>query len=109
MTRWLVVILVAGACGGGGGKPTINCKIKNGLECEVTQPDENAAYKVCWDFEAKCKNGATFKKDKACARVNGSIMTRASWTMEHVTLTGECDEKVSEEIKNVTSEKDAPR
>ena len=105
MTRLLLITVLAACGGGGGGKPTIKCAIKNGLDCEVTQPDADAKYKICWDFEAKCKNGSTFKKDRACATVNGSIVTRATWSLDNVTITGECDEKVSEEIKNVTSEK----
>ena len=105
-TRLVVVVVAAlAACGGKSDKPTVTCKIKDGLACEVRQPDDSAKYKVCWDFEATCKNGSTFKKDHACATVNGLIVTQAHWTIDNVTLTGECDEKVSEEIKNITSEK----
>ena len=108
MNQNLVGMAVAAlaACGGGGGsKPTVTCEIKDGLACEVRQSDDKAKYQVCWDFEAKCKNGSTFKKDHACATVNGSIVTQAHWDTDHVTITGDCDAKVSEEIKNITSEK----
>jgi hypothetical protein len=114
--RFAAVVVSMVACGGGGGggggkkeaRPSVTCKIGSGpsVECEATQSDPDAKYKVCWTFTATCKNGETFVAENLCASVNGSIVTQARFTEDrYFKISGECDQKLSEKVSNVTIEK----
>jgi hypothetical protein len=74
----LTVVAILFGCGEGA-QVSVHCvtTAAPAVECDVTQTKGKAEVEACWDFEARCENGAVVKAARTCQKVKGGGTVRA--------------------------------
>lgn len=72
------------------------------VECDVKQTKGKHEVDVCWDWNAKCENGAIISAAHTCQKVKDGGTVKVTIPSDKITGVDKCEGKPAPKVENLT-------